>query len=159
MWVSAWPFSGEVEPGTTAPRTDSEEWYSSAWFIAVMALVAILILFILLALCLWRTSGNRTVYVRDREPLPPRTKLRSRPPSMSSLYTSSDRKNGSMIVSSFLFCLSRQRCLKSTISRRWSHYPRRRPLKKTGYAYLLTRRVTSHMHASKLGWECFWSNI
>ncbi|KAM7427129.1 laminin subunit [Porites harrisoni] len=62
-----------------------------------MALVAILILFILLALCLWRTSGNRTVYVRDREPLPPRTKLRSRPPSMSSLYTSSDRKNGSMI--------------------------------------------------------------
>lgn len=92
-------FSGEVVPATPAPRAASDEWYRSAWFIAVMALVAIIILFILLALCLLRTSGSRTVYVRDREPLPPRTKLRSRPPSMSSLYTSSDRKNGSMIVS------------------------------------------------------------
>ena len=64
-----------------------------------MALVAIIILFVFLACCLYRSSGNRTVYVRDREPLPPRTKIRSRPPSMSSLYTSSDRKNGSMIVS------------------------------------------------------------
>jgi len=88
---------GEVVPATPAPRAASDEWYRSAWFIAVMALVAIIILFILLALCLLRTSGSRTVYVRDREPLPPRTKLRSRPPSMSSLYTSSDRKNGSMI--------------------------------------------------------------
>ena len=98
-------FSGEVDPATTSPRTASDKWYRSAWFIAVMSLVAIIILFILLALCLWRTSGSRTVYVRDREPLPPRTKLRSRPPSMSSLYTSSDRKNGSILVSSCLLLL------------------------------------------------------
>lgn len=90
------PDSDEAVPATSAPLAASDEWYRSAWFIAVMALVAIIILFILLAFCLWRTSGSRTVYVRDREPLPPRTKLRSRPPSMSSLYTSSDRKNGSM---------------------------------------------------------------
>ena len=94
--------AGPVE-ATSAPRTDtSGEWYTSVWFIAVMALIAIIILFVLLACCLYRTSGSRTVYVRDREPLPPRTKIRSRPPSMSSLYTSSDRKNGSMIVSSWL---------------------------------------------------------
>ena len=93
-------FSVEGVPiGTQAPRTASEEWYRSVWFIAVMALIAIIILFVFLACCLYRSSGSRTVYVRDREPLPPRTKIRSRPPSMSSLYTSSDRKNGSMIVS------------------------------------------------------------
>ena len=93
-------FSVEGIPaGTRAPQTSSEEWYRSVWFIAVMALIAIIILFVLLACCLYRSSGGRTVYVRDREPLPPRTKIRSRPPSMSSLYTSSDRKNGSMIVS------------------------------------------------------------
>ena len=90
-----------IPPGTQAPQTASEKWYRSVWFIAVMALIAIIILFVFLACCLYRSSGSRTVYVRDREPLPPRTKLRSRPPSMSSLYTSSDRKNGSMIVSQF----------------------------------------------------------
>lgn len=91
-----------VPPGTQAPQTSSEDWYRSVWFIAVMALIAIIILFVILAFCLYRSSGNRTVYVRDRDPLPPRPKTRSRPPSMSSLYTSSDRKNGSMIVSSGL---------------------------------------------------------
>lgn len=90
-----------IPPGTQAPQTASDKWYRSVWFIAVMALIAIIILFVFLACCLYRSSGSRTVYVRDREPLPPRTKIRSRPPSMSSLYTSSDRKNGSMIVSQF----------------------------------------------------------
>lgn len=84
---------------TAAPRVDEVPWYRAIWFIALIVLFAIIILFALLALCLRRRSGDRTVYVREREPLPPRTKMRSRPPSMSSLYTSSDRKAGSMIVS------------------------------------------------------------
>lgn len=87
----------EVTVATSAPRTATNEWHKSVWFIAVMALVAIIILFLLIFCCMWKSTGGRTVFVRDREPLPPRTKLRSRPPSMSSLYTSSDRKNGSFI--------------------------------------------------------------
>ena len=47
-------------------------------------------MFAVVALCLRRTSGDRTVYVRERDPLPVRAKSRSGLASMSSDYTPSE---------------------------------------------------------------------
>ena len=74
-------------------RQESEEsdtWYKAVWFLVLLAVFLILAVFAVVALCLRRTSGDRTVFVRDRDPLPVRPKSRSGGVSLSSNYTPSE---------------------------------------------------------------------
>lgn len=45
--------------------------YQEVWFIAIMAILALIILFIVLAVCV-RASGASLPYIRERMPLQPR---------------------------------------------------------------------------------------
>lgn len=69
---------------------ESDTWYKTVWFLVVIAVLLILAVFAVVALCLRRTSGDRTVFVRERDPLPVRPKSRSTAASMSSNYTPSE---------------------------------------------------------------------
>jgi len=72
---------GTVLP-TTAAQT-GDDWYTKLWFLALCALI-LLIIIIIIALCCCRGyRRNRSVYVRQREPLPIKSKLVSRAPSVA----------------------------------------------------------------------------
>lgn len=69
---------------------ESDTWYKTVWFLVIIAVFLILAVFGVVALCLRRTSGDRTVFVRERDPLPVRPKSRSTAASFSSNYTPSE---------------------------------------------------------------------
>ena len=71
-------------------QDNNDTWYKTVWFLALIAVLLILVVFSVVALCLRRTSGDRTVFVRERDPLPVRVKSRSVDPSLSSNYTPSE---------------------------------------------------------------------
>ncbi|ELU01149.1 hypothetical protein CAPTEDRAFT_219707 [Capitella teleta] len=58
-------------PTEQAVREASLPVYQEVWFIVVVAILALVLLFICLALCL-RCSGRRMPYIRERAPLQPR---------------------------------------------------------------------------------------
>ena len=61
-------------PGTILPEAaTSMPVYQEVWFIVVVAILALLFLFIGIALCL-RCTGHRMPYIRERNPLPQRQK-------------------------------------------------------------------------------------
>jgi usherin len=63
--------------GTPAPTTDAVvreaglPVYQEVWFIVVVAILALVLLFVGIALCL-RCTGHRMPYIRERAPLQPR---------------------------------------------------------------------------------------
>ena len=90
---------------------ESERWFKTVWFLVLVAVLLILAVFAVVALCLRRTSGDRTVFVRERDPLPMRPKSRSTAASSSSNYTPSEAHFNLGMVSSL-------RCLYYTSSPR-----------------------------------------
>ena len=83
---------------------ESDTWYKTVWFLVVIAVLLILAVFAVVALCLRRTSGDRTVFVRERDPLPVRPKSRSTAASMSSNYTPSEAHFNLGMVSTISCC-------------------------------------------------------
>ena len=68
-------------------QLSSTEWYKTVWFLALCALLFILLLLILIACFCLGYRKNRAVYVRQRDPLPIKPKLGgSRGPSALEIY-------------------------------------------------------------------------
>ncbi|XP_028396319.1 LOW QUALITY PROTEIN: usherin-like [Dendronephthya gigantea] len=85
------PFNVKGVPVTDHQSQDDDNiWYETVWFLVLIAVLLILVVFSVVALCLRRTSGDRTVFVRERDPLPVRVKSRSAAASLSSNYTPSE---------------------------------------------------------------------
>lgn len=55
-------------PPVTAAISSSTLVYQEVWFIVLMCILALVILFVLLALCM-RCTGSREPYIRERMPL------------------------------------------------------------------------------------------
>ena len=53
----------------SAFQISEKPWYETVWFLALCALAGLLILFLLVVCCCRGYGKNRTVYVRQREPL------------------------------------------------------------------------------------------
>lgn len=82
----------------------NDTWYTTVWFIAVIAVLLILAVFAVVALCLRRTTDDRKVFIRDRDPLPVRPKSRSTVESDGSTYTLSEARFNLGMVSFGMHC-------------------------------------------------------
>ena len=61
-----------------AAQVSEKPWYKTVWFLALCALAGLLIIFLLVVCCCRGYGKNRTVYVRQREPLPTKNKIGTR---------------------------------------------------------------------------------
>lgn len=53
-----------------AASTGENPWYKTVWFLALCALAFVLLVFLIIVCCCRGYRRGRTVYVRQREPLP-----------------------------------------------------------------------------------------
>ncbi|XP_066923568.1 usherin-like [Clytia hemisphaerica] len=63
---------------STSAQTAETPWYRTVWFLALCALAGLLIIFLIIVCCCRGYGRNRTVYVRQRDPLPRKAKFGAR---------------------------------------------------------------------------------
>lgn len=85
-----------IDVGTVATAgalSSDTPWYKTVWFLALCALAGVLAIFLLLVCYCRSCKGDRTVYVRQREPLPIKNKYGQRESSVDAFSEKAYRQD------------------------------------------------------------------
>ena len=91
-------FTGSTASPVTNAIIQGKDFYQEIWFIILLILIAILLMFLIVAFCL-KQIGSRRPYIRERSPLNPSQRKLSQPYT----FSSSDDSGIFETVSIYLF--------------------------------------------------------